>query len=149
MKTNTQTAVNLNHLAHAAVASLPHPGAAIVDFRPVTAMDDRIAKRPASQQPELRQNNPNPGNALPAVAGGASGATSADLHFPQFPAIASRRDAPLPFGPRLLEHSDLVAKGNLMSSEPDAKFTGAAKGGHKYELLFQHKPLLRDTGIND
>ena len=126
------------------VASLSPTGAGTdLQFHSASGGNRRTAKRPASQQPVVRQRNPNPnqGRALRVVAGGALGEQAMDLHFPQFPGIACRRDVPLTAPQAQSAKTSLLATPMASATVPEM--------AHKAQFGFEHKPLVRDTGIND
>ena len=144
MKHLTRANSQVRNISNEIVASLSqtNPGAN-VQFHSASGGNRRTAKRPASQQPAVRQRNPNPnqGRALRVVAGGALGEQVMDLHFPQFPGIACRRDVPLA-APQAQSLSDPGrATPTLSASAPEP--------AHKAQFVFEHKPLVRNTGIND
>ncbi len=131
------------------VASLSQTGAGTdLQFHSASGGNRRTAKRPASQQPVVRQRNPNPnhGRALRVVAGGALGAKGMDLDFPQFAGIASRRDAPLAVarGQSLNGFKPASAAFGIGANSPET-----TEAEHKTAFAFEHQPVLRDTGIND
>src|ERR1051326_1344481 len=79
------------------VGFLFHNPATSLQFHSATGSNGRAVKRSASQQPVVRQDNSNPHlrRALPVAVGGTLVRTGQDLDFPNFAAIAARRDAPL------------------------------------------------------
>lgn len=146
MKHFTRSNPQVRKASDEIVASLSQTNPGVnVQFHSASGGNRRTAKRPASQQPAVRQRNPNPNQrrALRVVAGGALGEQAMDLHFPQFPGIACRRDVPLPT-PR----AQSVSSPAPTVSAPVASATDA-ETAHKTQFVFEHKPLARDTGIND
>jgi hypothetical protein len=103
MKKNTQPANNVRHHTNEAAQSFLPAGGAVIGFRraPATEGERRTAKRPVSQHPELRHKSPNPGKASLDVADGSGSPSTpaflsaSDFKFPDFCAIALRRDEPL------------------------------------------------------
>ena len=144
MKHLTRANPQVRKISNEIVASLSQTNPGVnVQFHSASGGNRRTAKRPASQQPAVRQRNPNPnqGRALRVVAGGALGEQAMDLHFPQFPGIACRRDVPLTAPQAQSAKTSLLATPMASATVPEM--------AHKAQFGFEHKPLVRDTGIND
>ena len=132
--------VQSNSFSHPEVIGfLFHNPATSLQFHSATGSNGRAAmpRRSASQQPVVRQDNSNPHlrRALPVAVGGTLVQAGQDLEFPNFAAIAARRDAPLIL-------SSVGKSSHFLRPNANA-------GARQTKPPFEHPPLFRDRGIND
>jgi hypothetical protein len=135
--------VQSNSFSHPEVIGfLFHNPATSLQFHSATGSNGRAAmpRRSASQQSVVRQDNSNPHlrRALPVAVGGTLANRNGDLQFPNFAAIAARRDVPLILSSagkssHWLQPSESANAGSMKHAKP----------------AFEHPPLFRDRGIND